>query len=92
MTKEKLIQLRCRAWGITEDEYYVKQCGDFEIEDMNRVYRRGRNKVNEELEKEREMIKNVMYEFLNCMEEHYCPTEESLKIAKEFTYGKRIKE
>ncbi len=42
-----------------------------------------------ELEKEREIIKNVMYEFLNCMKEYYYPTEESLKIAKEFVYGKK---
>lgn len=47
-----------------------------------------REKYITELEKEREVIKNVMYEFLNCMEEHYYPTEESLKIAKEFAYGK----
>ena len=47
-----------------------------------------REKRIAELEKEREIIKNVMYEFLNCIEQHYYPTEESLKIAKEFAYGK----
>ena len=59
-SKQKLIQLRCRAWGITEDEYYVKQCGDFEIEDMNRAYRRGRNKANDELVKSKEIIKKLL--------------------------------
>ena len=44
MTKQKLIELRCKAWGITEDEYYCKQCSDFSLEDMARAYRRGKNK------------------------------------------------
>lgn len=47
MTKEqksKLIKLRCKAWGITEDEYYCNQCGDFQLEDMARAYRRGKIK------------------------------------------------
>jgi ribosomal protein S16 len=44
MTKEKLIELRCKAWGITEDEYYCNQCSDFSLEDMARAYRRGKNK------------------------------------------------
>ena len=25
MNKKKLIELRCKAWGITEDEYYCNQ-------------------------------------------------------------------
>jgi hypothetical protein len=44
MNKQKLIELRCKAWGITEDEYYCNQCSDFSLEDMARVYRRGKNK------------------------------------------------
>lgn len=42
--KQKLIELRCKAWGITEDEYYCNQCSDFSLEDMARAYRRGKNK------------------------------------------------
>lgn len=44
MNKQKLIKLRCKAWGITEDEYYCNQCSDFSLEDMARAYRRGKNK------------------------------------------------
>ena len=44
MNKKKLIELRYKAWGITEDEYYCNQCSDFSLEDMARAYRRGKNK------------------------------------------------
>ena len=44
MNKQKLIELRCKAWGITEDEYYCNQCSDFSLEDMARAYMRGKNK------------------------------------------------
>lgn len=44
MNKQKLIELRCKAWGITENEYYCNQCSDFSLEDMARAYRRGKNK------------------------------------------------
>jgi hypothetical protein len=44
MNKQKLIELRCKAWGITEDEYYCNQCSDFSLEDMARAHRRGKNK------------------------------------------------
>ena len=44
MNKKRLIELRCKAWGITEDEYYCNQCSDFSLEDMARAYRRGKNK------------------------------------------------
>jgi hypothetical protein len=44
MNKKKLIELRCKAWGITEIEYYCNQCSDFSLEDMARAYRRGKNK------------------------------------------------
>lgn len=44
MNKQKLIELRCKAWGITEDEYYCNQYSDFSLEDMARAYRRGKNK------------------------------------------------
>lgn len=52
MNKNKLIELRCKAWGITEDEYYCNQCSDFSLEDMARAYRRGKNKGRADLEKE----------------------------------------
>lgn len=44
MNKKKLIELRCKAWGITETEYFCNQCSDFSLEDMARAYRRGKNK------------------------------------------------
>ena len=44
MNKQKLIELRCKAWGITEAEYFCNQCSDFSLEDMARAYRRGKNK------------------------------------------------
>lgn len=44
MDKGKLIKLRCKAWGISETDYYINQCGDFSIRDMARAYRRGKNK------------------------------------------------
>ena len=49
MKKKKLIELRCKAWGITEDEYYCNQCSDFSLEDMARAYRRGKNKARAEI-------------------------------------------
>lgn len=52
MNKKKLIKLRCKAWGITEDEYYCNQCSDFSLEDMARAYRRGKNKGRADLEKQ----------------------------------------
>ena len=57
MNKNKLIELRCKAWGITEDEYYCNQCSDFSLEDMTRAYRRGKNKGRAELEKENAELK-----------------------------------
>ena len=42
--KIKLKELRCKAWGITENEYYCKWCGDFDLDDMYKAYRRGKNK------------------------------------------------
>ena len=52
MNKEKLIKLRCKAWGITEAEYYCNQCSDFSLEDMSRAYRRGKNKGRNDTVKE----------------------------------------
>lgn len=57
MNKKKLIELRCKAWGITEDEYYCNQCSDFSLEDMARAYRRGKNKGRADLEKENAELK-----------------------------------
>lgn len=59
MNKNKLIELRCKAWGITEDEYYCNQCSDFSLEDMARAYRRGKNKGRAALEKENAELKEV---------------------------------
>lgn len=42
--KIKLKDLRCKAWGITENDYYCKWCGDFDLDDMYKAYRRGKNK------------------------------------------------
>lgn len=57
MNKKKLIELRCKAWGITEAEYYCNQCSDFSLEDMARAYRRGKNKGRADLEKENAELK-----------------------------------
>lgn len=59
MTKNKLIELRCKAWGITEDEYYCNQCSDFSLEDMARAYRRGKNKGRAELKKQVEQKQHL---------------------------------
>lgn len=32
----------CEDVGITEDEYFEKQCGDFTIEDMIRAFENGK--------------------------------------------------
>ena len=60
MNKQKLIELRCKAWGITEDEYYCNQCSDFSLEDMARAYRRGKNKGRAELEAQIEKVKHYL--------------------------------
>lgn len=58
MNKDKLIELRCKAWGITEDEYYCNQCSDFSLEDMARAYRRGKNKGRADIAKENAELKS----------------------------------
>ena len=40
----------CDNVGITLDDYYVKQCGDFEIEDMVRAYENGKTFFDDCLE------------------------------------------
>ena len=60
MNRQKLIELRCKAWGITEDEYYCNQCSDFSLEDMARAYRRGKNKGRAELEAQIEKMKKYI--------------------------------
>lgn len=60
MNKKKLIELRCRAWGITVDEYYCNQCSDFSLEDMTRAYRRGKNKGRAELEETNNELKGKL--------------------------------
>ena len=42
----------CKDVGITEDEFFIKQNGDFEIEDMVRAFEKGketRNKILKEI-------------------------------------------
>lgn len=63
MNKQKLIELRCKAWGITEDEYYCNQCSDFSLEDMARAYRRGKNKGRAELEAQIEKMKSDVIKY-----------------------------
>lgn len=75
MTKEILIKLRCKAWGITEDEYYCNQCSDFSLEDMARAYRRGKNKG---FEKVKELEKELKYAEENCLFRD-CPKVEKLE-------------
>ena len=73
MNRQKLIELRCKAWGITEDEYYCNQCSDFSLEDMARAYRRGKNKGRAELEAQIEKMKCCA----NCAKNgHICVAEE----------------
>ena len=57
MNKDKLIELRCKSWGITEGEYYCNQCSDFSLEDMARAYRRGKNKGRADIAKENAELK-----------------------------------
>ena len=46
----------CKNVGITLDEYYVKRCGDFEIEDMIRAFDNGRASIKTELEAQIEQL------------------------------------
>ena len=84
MNKEELLireaTLYCQEYATSDNYDSVYEAYIFSAE--------SREKRIADLEKERETIKNVMYKFLNCMEQYYYPTEESLKIAKEFAYGK----
>ena len=48
----------CDNVGITLDDYYVKQCGDFEIEDMVRAYENGRMAYEEGYNKLLDVINN----------------------------------
>lgn len=48
----------CDNVGITLDDYYVKQCGDFEIEDMIRAYENGKIADEEENNKLLDVINN----------------------------------
>ena len=66
MTKEKLIKLRCKAWGITEAEYYCNQCSDFSLEDMSRAYRRGKNKGRADIAKENAGLKAQIEKMKRC--------------------------
>lgn len=59
MNKQKLIKLRCKAWGITEAEYYCNRCSDFSLEDMARAYRRGKNKGRADATKENAKLKAI---------------------------------
>lgn len=75
MNKDKLIELRCKAWGITENEYYCNQCSDFSLEDMARAYRRGKNKGARD--------KAIQIADLKAQIEKMTNTETMLKILKD---------
>lgn len=63
MNNQKLIKLRCKAWGITEDEYYCNRCSDFSLEDMARAYRRGKNKGRTDATKENAELKSRLNKY-----------------------------
>ena len=44
MTDKDQEKQRCEQWGISLDEYREKQCGDFTVEDMEKAYKRGKQK------------------------------------------------
>ena len=106
MNKNKLIELRCKAWGITEDEYYCNQCSDFSLEDMARAYRRGKNKGRADLEKENAELKeriaeleekiSILLSCKNCPENkggYICEKEyEDKCLAQKIQYIKELKE
>lgn len=71
MTKEILVKLRCRAWGITEDEYYCNQCSDFSLEDMARAYRRGKNKGRNDIVKELADLKERLLKVENAYKKKF---------------------
>lgn len=80
MNKKKLIELRCKAWGITENEYYCNQCSDFSLEDMVRAYRRGKNKGRAELEKSYEETQALLDKQI----------EATYKVVEELTKAKEL--
>ena len=41
----------CKDVGITEDEFFIKRNGDFEIEDMVRAFEKGKETRNKILKK-----------------------------------------
>ena len=83
MNKKKLIELRCKAWGITEDEYYCNQCSDFSLEDMARAYRRGKNKGAKVKEKElNAYYQNELDEVYKNYADRLKELQEELKLEK----------
>ena len=92
MNKKKLIKLRCKAWGITEDEYYCNQCSDFSLKDMARAYRRGKNKGRADLEKENaELREELNYAETHCLFHSDCPTQKENAELKENLEPLRLK-
>lgn len=69
MNKEKLIKLRCKAWGITEDEYYCNQCGDFSLEDMAKAYRRGKNQSRKKIADLEAQIEKMKVDYEKLLDE-----------------------
>ena len=66
----------CKDMGITEDEFFVKQNGDFEIEDMVRAFERGKQSrvcdcmtyLNfKDLKKERDKYKSRCEHYERCI-------------------------
>ena len=86
MTYEQKIKLKdlcCKAWGITENEYYCKWCGDFDLDDMYKAYRRGKNKGARMYEvslRDKIFLSGLLKE----------QTETTIKIDKQLTEAKEI--
>ena len=91
MNKEKLIKLRCKAWGITEDEYYCNQCGDFSLEDMAKAYRRGKNQGRKKIAELEAQIEKMQccqncdffnYRFKACYYDKECKNKDHWKLRR----------
>jgi predicted nuclease with TOPRIM domain len=100
MNKQKLIKLRCKAWGITEDEYYCNQCSDFSLEDMARAYRRGKNKGARDkaiqnvgfYQKQMQDIYDKKNKQIADLEKENAELKEKLNFSTQYYQGEKAKE
>lgn len=63
----------CKNVGITLDDYYIKKCGDFEIEDMIRAFDNGRASLQNELtekDKQIDYAKSIIKSLLDNSDEY----------------------